>query len=220
MYIYIYICIYIYTYGDIWFVGRSTLTLGMFFVSLEDISFSTRGGRGFLLSSIIWSHKSSSGERLQGLGPGTGLFQLLLKCENHLGEFSGQKLVVNIAILPLYSGCWEQACVLQVNSQRHGQKLDSKKKHIGVFIYIYTHTLYIHRYIHACIHTSIHPFIHPYIHITYPFWLTFIPYKIGNYGGQCVDYQQWSDDHNPYPSIYHAMTMAHMMCLLIPSPEY
>ena len=134
--------IYIYTYGDIWFVGRSTLTLGMFFVSLEDISFSTRGGRGFLLSSIIWSHKSSSGERLQGLGPGTGLFQLLLKCENHLGEFSGQKLAVNIAILPLYSGCWEQACVLPVNSQRHGQKLDSEKKHIGVFIYIYTYIIH------------------------------------------------------------------------------
>ena len=137
------IYIYIYTYGDIWFVGRSTLTLGMFFVSLEDISFSTRGGRGFLLSSIIWSHKSSSGERLQGLGPGTGLFQLLLKCENHLGEFSGQKLAVNIAILPLYSGCWEQACVLPVNSQRHGQKLDSEKQTYRC-IYIYIHTYIIH----------------------------------------------------------------------------
>ena len=154
--------IYIYTYGDIWFVGRSTLTLGMFFVSLEDISFSTRGGRGFLLSSIIWSHKSSSGERLQGLGPGTGLFQLLLKCENHLGEFSGQKLAVNIAILPLYSGCWEQACVLPVNSQRHGQKLDSEKKtYRCIYIYIYTHIHYT--YIDTCMHAYIHPSIHTYI---------------------------------------------------------
>ena len=201
----------------------------MFFVSLEDISFSTRGGRGFLLSSIIWSHKSSSGERLQGLGPGTGLFQLLLKCENHLGEFSGQKLAVNIAILPLYSGCWEQACVLPVNSQRHGQKLDSEKKtYRCIYIYIYTHTLYIHRYIHACMHAYIHPSIHTYnISILADFHTMQNRELWWPMRGQ-----QWLDDHIPYPYTmpwrWHtwwlrrelSSLMIYFMCLLIPFPEY